>query len=110
MSGQRRKALSEPITFAITSSTGNVKRAIDVRGASKFCVYPSTSTGLYSLVSSLASDLDSTAHSGFLGSTIAYAAMASGTTISVAANFYLLELATTSTSDITASAVVHTVP
>ena len=72
-------------------------------------MYPSTSTGLYSLVSSLASGLGSTAHSGFLGSTSAYAAISAGTTFTVAGNFYLLELATTSTSDITASAVVHNI-
>jgi hypothetical protein len=104
MSGQRRKALSEPVTILI-----NAPKVIDVRGATKFCAYPASSTEPYQLVSSLASGLNSTAHSAFLGSTLASTAISAGTTYSVAANFYYMSITTTSTSGITPSAVVHTV-
>jgi hypothetical protein len=106
MSGQRRKALAEPVTILI-----NAQQVIDARGFSKLCVYPSTDfsgSTAGQFIRSLVGDLDSTAHSTFLAATVASTSIIPGTTISVAGNFYLLELATTSTAP-AGSVEVHSV-
>ena len=106
MSGQRRKALAEPVTILI-----NAQKVIDARGFSKLCLYPSTTfsgSTAGRLIRSLVDGLDSTAHSACIASTVASTSIVPGTTISVVGNFYLLELATTSTAP-AGSIEVHSV-